>query len=458
MIIDTPLTRRSLLGLGAGLAGAALVSGCSGQATQTPTSPAGSASTDPANLTGVIAVWGALTLDRGVGNLLDAFKKKYPKVEVKYTQFTNNNEGNLKLDTSLQGGAPLDVFFSYGATAISRRTKAGYAMDLTERARGNEVAKRYLDADPPISPFIDGKLYSIPTVYNPYMVYVNEDMMATAGIEIPMDWTVEDFHEISRKLVSGGFAKTATYKNLPIAVPLLGGDAMFTADGKASNFDDPAWKRDYQLIADMEADGTLMPIKQVLAQKVDLYAQSAFLSGQHAFYLDNPASLRFVKDTTNYPHTFKTTFRPMPVVERGKEQWNTGAYEDAIQINAKSKFPEAAWAFTEFWLGEGAIHMLTGGKLAPSMVPSDGKASEEVLSRMLGDQRDQLYNVDELQQVMFDPTLKLQVPTKLTALTEIGTARESLSQKMRLGEITVDQLLTQLKSEADAAIAKALKG
>src|SRR5690606_14418002 len=136
-----------------------------------------------------INVWGALTLDRGVQELLDAFKAKYPDIQVNYEQFPNNTDGNLKLDTSLQGGAPVDVFFSYGAPNVARRTDAGYAMDLTELAKSIPEAAPFTATDPQRTALFEGKLFAIPTCYNPYMVYLNQDMLDAAGIDVPFDWT-----------------------------------------------------------------------------------------------------------------------------------------------------------------------------------------------------------------------------------------------------------------------------
>lgn len=104
------INRRTVLG-GAAAIGAAMLTGCGAD----EDSPASGSAEE-----GVLNVWGALTEEKGVGALLEAFKKKYPKIVVNYTQFTNNSDGNLKLDTSLQGGAPIDVFFSYGPQAVAR--------------------------------------------------------------------------------------------------------------------------------------------------------------------------------------------------------------------------------------------------------------------------------------------------------------------------------------------------
>ncbi len=441
------ISRRALIG-GAAAVGAALLAGC-GKEEQGPSR--GSSGE------GVLNVWGALTLDRGVGALLDAFKKEHPGIQVNYTQFTNNSDGNLKLDTSLQGGAPVDVFFSYGPQSVSRRTAAGYARDLTDLAGSDEVAKQFTATDPQLTALFDGRLFAIPTVYNPYLVYLNQDMLDAAGITVPEDWTVQEFHDIAEELCGGAYAEFATYKTLAIATMGLGGDAQVTPDGTSSNFDHELWRRQYELELAMERDGTLFPITRVLAEKVDLYAQSYFLSGDHAFYLDNPATLRFVKDQENYPHDFRTTFRPMPYLERGREQWNQGGYEDSVQISAKTKYPEAAWTFVRYWLGAGAEQLLTAGKISPAGMPAPGAGADALLPGLLGDARDDLFDVEAFTRVAFAEDMKLSVTTHTAGLSEIGTIRKSLDEQLRLGEISVDELLTQLKEQADAAIAKDLE-
>ncbi|MBZ2194856.1 ABC transporter substrate-binding protein [Occultella gossypii] len=443
---DRTFSRRSVLTGSLAAAGTALVASCGN-------SPSGGdAQTQGSAESGVINVWGAITLDRGVQELLDAFAAKYPDIQVNYEQFPNNTDGNLKLDTSLQGGAPVDVFFSYGAAAVARRTEAGYALDLTELAQSMPEAEPFTSSDPQRTALFDDKLFAIPTVYNPYLVYLNQDMLDAAGIDVPFDWTIEEFHEIATELTAGGFAESATYKSLPLAGMELGGDSQFAAGGESSSFDLPIWKQQFDLELAMEQDGTLFPMEQVLAQRVDLYAQSYFLGGQHAFYLDNPATLRFVKDLENYPHDFRTTFRPMPYLERGGQQWNTGSYEDAVQINANTSYPEAAKTFVQFWLQDGSEFMQTAGKVPSSLGPGQGAAAEALFPRLLGDDYEDLFDTDALTQVAFADDIQMSVTTITTALTEIANLRSSLTQQLRLGEISVDDMLGRLKAEADAAI------
>lgn len=450
-VTDRRLSRRTLLTGSVAATGTVFLAGCGSDSSGDGSQPHGSAES------GVINVWGALTLDRGVGELIDAFAAKYPDIQVNYEQFPNNTDGNLKLDTSLQGGAPVDVWFSYGPQSVSRRTEAGYAMDLTEFANSIPEAEPFTATDPVRAALFDGKLYAIPTCYNPYMVYLNQDMLDDAGIDVPFDWTIDEFHDIALQLVDGGYADFATYKTLALATMERGGDAQFSDDGQSSSFELPIWHDQFRLEWEMEQDGALFPMEQVLAQRVDLYAQSYFLNGQHAFYLDNPATLRFVKDLENYPHDFKTTFRPMPYLERGAEQWNQGAYQDSIQINAETQYPDAAKTFVQFWLQEGSEYMLTGGKVPAALGPGQGDSAADIYSRLLGDDADRLFDTEALTEVMFADDVKVTVATIMTALSEIDTSRTSLEQEMRLGEITVEEMVTELKTQADAAITTELE-
>lgn len=431
------LNRRGFMAGVAGIAGTVMFA----------SRPAYSAST-------TLNVWGAVALDRGVGALIEAFSEKYPEIAVNYTQFTNNAEGNLRLDTSLQGGAPIDVFFSYGAPNVARRSQAGYAADLTTFASADENLKQFVSTNPQRTALFDGKLLSLPTVFNPYMVYVNQDLLEKTGIQIPFDWTVEQFHEIGLELIKAADLEAATYKVLNVQTMLLGGNATYTADGKASNFRDPAWQRRWELIMEMENDGSLMSIEQVLAQKVDVYAQSHFLAGRHAFYLDNPATTRFVKDVDNYPHDFRTTFRPMPLVKAGAGQWNEGSFEDSLQIASNSKNPEAAQLFAAFWLGEGKHYLLPAGKIPPSVAVEGRAGFDAIAPGLLGDKAEELFDTEALADVLFAPDLKLSVTTELTGLSEISSTRNGLEQRLRLGEINIEELTNLLTDEADAIITR----
>ncbi len=94
-----------------------------------------------------LEVWGGVPPETGPGDLVAAFSKAYPNIKVNYTRFVNDDTGNTKLDTALQGGTPIDVYFSYTVPRMGQRIKAGVAEDLTPyiagRQRGESVGGRH---------------------------------------------------------------------------------------------------------------------------------------------------------------------------------------------------------------------------------------------------------------------------------------------------------------------------
>ncbi|HZX03430.1 MAG TPA: hypothetical protein VFF46_10880, partial [Kribbella sp.] len=113
--------REVLAGVGAGLA-AAVVPGCSGA---------------EGGRSGALQVWGGVPAASGPADVVKAFQQKFPQYKVDYTRFVNDDRGNLKLDTALQGGVDIDVYFTYTQGAMALRAGSGLAADLTDRVKAD---------------------------------------------------------------------------------------------------------------------------------------------------------------------------------------------------------------------------------------------------------------------------------------------------------------------------------
>lgn len=96
-MIGRPLSRRTVLKASGAVAGAAFLAACG-------KGNSGSG--------GVLNVWGGVPPESGPDDLIEAFQKEHPDIKVVYTRYFNDDQGKLKLDTSLQGGVPIDVFFT----------------------------------------------------------------------------------------------------------------------------------------------------------------------------------------------------------------------------------------------------------------------------------------------------------------------------------------------------------
>lgn len=437
-------SRRLLLGGAAGLAAATALAGCGPEEVAAPVDLG---TEEEGNLT----VWGGVAAERGPGALIEAFMKKYPKIKVTYVPFVNNEQGILKLDTALQGGVPIDVFFSYGTADIVRRSTAGLALDLTELAAKDERAKIFVQGEP-ISVKIDGKLFSIPTTHYPEFVLLNEDALKKANIDIPFDWTVDDYHAVAKELTAAGMS-TGAFNAPRVASTTLGGDYLYAADGKTSRLDDPLFRTELEMMLAMQDDKSIFTQKKITAEKIDSYPQNYFLNGTYGMFINGTSSFRFVRDLQNYPHTFRTTFRPYPGPTKGASYWNPGVRGDAVQISAKTEYPKAAWTFVQFWMGEGAPIIAQAGKVSPFEVTDN--PSDALLTNLLGADRDKLFNVEDFTKTFFAPEPKLSVQRVFTAYNQITTLKGKIEASVRMGTTTVDQAMVDMKKQADEAIVKA---
>lgn len=437
----THVSRRGFLAGGAGLAASALLAGCGSN------DKSGAKGSPDA---GVINVWGGVPEETGPGQLIEAFTEKYPKIKVNYTRYVNDDQGNLKLDTALQGGAAkIDVYISYGPQYIAKRVNAGLALDLTNRVKDDTDLAKFAGTDPQLAFLFDGKLYGIPTNVERPIVIMNQDLLDAANITIPDGWTVDDYHEIARELSSDDVY--GSFGGPPIAIPTLGGNAAYKKGGQESNFDDPAWRDEIQMHVDMIDDESAFPHTEVLAQKLDVYQQSVFLTGKYALWISGPWVLRYVNDTEEYPHDFVTAFAPLPAPEKGKPYFTPTTFSSDMQISPKSDYQEAAWTFVRYSVGEGAKHMIQSGR-----VPVTGDTPDEAIEDgILGPDKDELYDVEAFRRVFFEQKFNTSVPTIQTAATEIAEIQGKLTDQVLLGQISVDEWVSKMKSQCDDAIKKA---
>ncbi|TDE97409.1 extracellular solute-binding protein [Occultella glacieicola] len=442
-------SRRGLLGGALGLAaGAGALTACG------PSDGSGGTGGGPPEDMGSpeegrLVVWGGVAPEAGPQELVDAFMAKYPDIEVEYTRFVNNAEGILKLDTALQGGVPIDVFFSYGTVDVVRRAQAGLALDLTDLAGDDDLASIFVQ-DEPISTLVNGKLFSIPTTHFPNFVVINQDAMDAAGIEIPFDWTIEDYHQIAQEFKNSGF-DVGAYNVPRHAAVGLGGDYLYTEDGSESNFDHPLFRKRLEDTLAMEDDGSIFTQERITAEDIGGYAQNYFLDGTFAMMLDGTIIARYVKNLEEYPHDFRVTFRPYPSLGAGEPYFNPGVRGDDVQISAKSNYPSAAWTFVKFWMDEGAPLVTPSGKVSPFQF-QDGP-SPELNAALFGENADELFDVESFEQTFFTDVPPLSVKTITTAYTEISEIKSQIEEEIRLRSKSIDDGLEEMKTLSDEAIA-----
>ncbi|MFC7465718.1 ABC transporter substrate-binding protein [Brachybacterium sp. GCM10030252] len=424
----TPIRRRSFAGL-AGAAAAATLAGC--------------ASEDTSKDLNTLRVWGGVPPESGPQTLVDHFMEKHPDQHVTYTRFVNDDRGNLKLNTALQGGVDIDVFFTYDPANLAMRSGSGMASDVSDLVRSTPEFEPFLDTNEPKALFDGEAITALATTKEPNFLLLNESMRDEAGISLPEAWKLDEYLEAVRELA--GPERYGTYKLPDLPRIELGPNYWYTEDG-GSNFEHPAFLRHFDLTAQMIREGQIFPWSQVLARQIEAYQQNNFIAGDFAVWGTAPFSLRYLNDPENYPHDFLTSCAPMPTIDGAG--WNSGVYGNHIQINAKSPKQEIAREFVKFWLLEGAADMAPGGKI-PALDNVDPGIQ---LEGILGEDMESYFDVASFRHTLFDNGPKLLTDTNLTAVAEITHTYEQQRDVCWLLERTPERAITTIHADADALI------
>jgi len=439
--MTTNISRRGILA-GSLAAGVAALAGCAGS----PASPGGGASGGES-----LQVWGGVPGENGPDALCKAFADANPGVTVTYTRYVNDDQGNVKLDTSLQGGVPIDVFFSYGPDVFARRAGAGLALDLTEKIESDQtLAEFHRSASVLKNPVIDDKLYTLPCTESTNFVFVNKAIFDAAGIGVPTAWTTDEFTGIAAELtkgkVIGAFDSPMTSRGT------LGSNWLYADDGRKSNFTNPAFSADIARRLQMQQAGTIMPRQRVLAEKLTTFQQKPFLAGELAMLGSSAYVMRYIKDLKEYPHEFVTAAAPEPK-PAGDASFNTGGLGDFPAVSSKSANPDLAWKFVHFWFTNAATHLAAGGRV-PSAKLSAADATTALAA--MTDNNSELFDLESFKTVLFgQPRPRFSVDTIFTAQTELITIKNKLEEEVLLGARDLSTFAAEATKQGDAALATA---
>lgn len=395
-----------------------------------------------------LEVWGGVPPESGPQEVCDAFTTA-TGINVNYTRYVNDDTGNTQLDTALQGGTPIDVFFTYSVPRLGQRIGAGAALDLTPYINADSDVKAWIDSTEGIFSYQD-KYFSLPTTIEPGFVYINKRLLDEAGVAMPAaGWTTDDFVALAEQLSSDNVF--GMYMPPDTSAQKLGPDRWYKSGGTESNFDAPEFAETRTRHRQLIEAGTAFPHDEVLAQNLRAYAQTPFLTEQDALWINSSFSLRFISDTEQYPHDFLTTFAPLPVPAGVESPYNTGGINNWALAKAGIANPDAAWQFIKFFLTEGSVPMLRAGKI-PAF---PGTETSVIVEGILGPDRDSLYDVAAYEAAVITPTVSLITDTITTGSAEITQIIQGLDDRFLIGEIEIEEWVSEAKAQADAAIVAA---
>lgn len=443
-----------------GLSGCSSSSGAAdtqaGGGEQTGTSSADSGEQAASGETVTLRLWGGVPAEAGPQASCDLFNELYKDkgIQVEYERFVNDDTGNLKLETNLLSGTGVDLYMTYTMDSLTKRAEGNMALDLTELMERDSFNLTDYAGELAESYYVNGKPYGIPTKVDKYGIVINKDMFDEAGIEIPTEWTYEEFRDIALQLTHGegqdkvyGFfwnSQQDFYILDYFASQTIGGDTMYKSETE-SNFDDPVILKSVELMNNMmNVDGSSPTHTDSVTQK--LSQEGMFLNERCAMTI-GPWMVRSIKDTESYPHDFVTAFAPYPVAEEGQRNYTQGGYGDILCINPKSENIEAAWEFAKWYATEGMLPVVEGGRVPAFNTYDTSEVTEAFLKG-----GEELLDAATTESVLITPADNYAVSTITNHMAEVKQIFQEELENILIGEQTPQEGMENAKTRSDAIL------
>lgn len=284
--------------------------------------------------------------------LAKAFMEAHPNVHVKVliVPATNYNE---KVQTMIAGGKAPDIFTS-GDVQIPNIVAKKFALDLKPYVKRDNYS--LADFYPQVIQGLtyNGQLVGLTDNWDTQVMYYNEDLFKSAGVEPPTsDWTWDDFTAAAQKLTSGsGSSKVygAVFDNwfAPYYDQMWSyGGEPYPDNGKSCGYDSPASQSAFESIVSLYKSGSSPTPSQFASQG----AEQLFLSGKVGMML---GSGRWAAYDMRDVKRFNWKVAPIPSGPEGRANFFHLAM---FAVARGSKNPEAAWEFLKFMVSEQGIKL-----------------------------------------------------------------------------------------------------
>lgn len=280
-----------------------------------------------------------------------------------------------QLDLLAGSGESLDIIMFSTMDDLVKRVDAGLVAPIDEflDAENIDINSEYNN----IYSAIDGNYYAIPTKSVASLIMLNKDHLDEVGLEIPTDWTWDDFKEYAKQLTTDDRYGTllTDYHTLHSTLKMFGkseNPSLFKEDGN-SNMMDPLIKESLELRYQMEnEDKSAVPYAETISQQLDFRQQ--FFSGSismlaHGSFL--------ISEWGQFTPDFEIAWAPWP--KNSEDSVNYTQFSgDGMAVAQTSEHKEEAYNFIRWFSTEGMVEQ---GLSVPSWTGADlDVALEKILS------------------------------------------------------------------------------
>jgi raffinose/stachyose/melibiose transport system substrate-binding protein len=369
--VDTRISRRTVLGLAAGVPASLALSACG--------------TAGPGTGGGTKATYWYLSGPPGEAvrtAAVQRFNKANPNSRIGTTTF-QNDAYKTKIKTAIGAGQAPTIIWGWGGGTLRTYAQAGQVEDLTSWFDQNDAVKKRLFPSSFGAATVDGKLYAMPCeTVQPIVLFYNKKVFDKVGVRPPQSWDdiMALVPKFTRKGIApfalGGQSRWTNMMWLEFLFDRIGGPGVFQAvfDGEKNAWSHPAAINALTKVQDLvKANGFIKGFSSITA---DSNADQALLyTGKAAMMLHGSWSYGIQQaNGGDFVPSGSLGFMNFPPVEGGRGDpsdtvGNPGQY---LSISSKASAEAKAVAKKFFatgvlgddeikqWIGTGGVPIVLG--------------------------------------------------------------------------------------------------
>ena len=143
--------------------------------------------------------WSQIRVDNVAMPVSEAFTEA-TGINIEFENIGSGSDYYTKLQTTIAGGTPPDVFYPATHVANAYASK-GALLTINEFVERDGIDLSVYDPTILANYQIDGELHCLPVDHAALVVYYNKEIFDAAGVDYPVDgWTWDDFVETAQAL------------------------------------------------------------------------------------------------------------------------------------------------------------------------------------------------------------------------------------------------------------------
>src|SRR5215211_6180754 len=315
--------------------------------------------------------------------LIQQYQQANPNIKINYV-IVPDVDLFTKFQAMTVAATPSDIV-NFGSTDIPAVSQRGLLAPVDLSAAGvadlKELEGRYVPNA--LSGYVfDDQLFALPSELSDYVMWVNTQMLETAGVEAPRTW--EEMSEIGQKLmIRSGDQVTQEAIALPLAFPAAeflvfdamvrqAGGQLFSDDGREAYLtSDPVMKAVATLAGFVQTDKITDPALNGTTSGAD---RDLFQNGVAAMMLTGGSWYRGTLEPLDVGKYAIPV--PFPRFEGGPDVAGD-LYGYGMTVGAQSAHPAEAWKFIAFLSDHGTDYFENEGLFLGDKATTESDAVDE---------------------------------------------------------------------------------